>query len=188
LRRLSLLAGLALIALAFVAATRIENTRQGLIAEVTLYLCGALGLVLLFYGLFARSRPSTSNQSESVEARTPQAKVPTANDLVLGTTGILFAIILLSGLAFSAGMLWLVLGFVLLLPMIAGSFYLSLRFIRAPIRDWRVDLRAFSRAASQQKHSNHDQSDRPDDIPMDKSKVVGEKEDAKDKQDQPEGH
>src|SRR5258708_1268262 len=188
LRRLCIFAGLALIAVAFVAATQIENTRQGLIAEVILYLAGALGLVFLFYGLFARSRPSTSSESHSVEARTRQPKVPTANDLVLGAAGAILAIVLLGGLAFSAGILWVVLGAVLLSPMIAGSFYLGLRFLRAPKRDWRVDLSPFRDATSQKKHSNDDQSDGPDHIPVDKSKVVAEKKDTSNKQDQTDGH
>src|SRR5258708_32511556 len=118
LRRLCIFAGLALIAVAFVAATQIENARQGLIAEVILYLAGALGLVLLFYGLFARSRPSPSSESHSVEARTRQPKVPTANDLVLGAAGVILAILLLAGLAFSAGILSLVFWAVPLPPLL----------------------------------------------------------------------
>jgi hypothetical protein len=188
LRWLSILAGLALIAVAFVAATQVENSRRGLIAEVILYLGGAVGLVLLFYGLFARSRASTTVQRQPLEARTHKPRVPTANDLVLGTSGIVLAIVLLSGLAISAGTLWLVLGFVLLLPMIAGSLYLSLRFLRAPNRDWRVDLRPFRGAASQKKNSDHDQSDRPDHVPGNKPQVVGEKKESDDNQDQTEGH
>lgn len=39
--------------------------------------------------------------------------------------------ILLGGLALSGGGLWLGLGFALLLPMIAGSVYLCVRFLRA---------------------------------------------------------
>lgn len=188
LRWLSILAGLALIAVAFLAATRVENSRQGLIAEVILYLGGLVGLVLLFYGLFARSRPSTSVQSQPIDARTPEPKVPTANDLVLGIGGIVLAIVLLSGLAISGGMLWAVFGFVLLSPMIAGSIYLSQRFLRAPTRDWRVDLRPLRGATSQKKRPDHDQSDRPDHVPVNKSQVVSEKKDANDKQDQTEGH
>lgn len=188
LRRLTILAGLALIALAFVAATRVENSRQGLIAEVILYLGGAVGLVLLFYGLFARSRPATSIPSQRLEVPGREPKVPTANDLVLGTAGLILAIVLLSGLAISAGLLWLVLGFVLLLPMVAGSFYLTLRFVRAPTRDWRVDLRPFRGAASQKKNPDHDQSARPDNVPGHKSQVVGEKKNANDNEDQAEGH
>jgi uncharacterized membrane protein HdeD (DUF308 family) len=188
MRWLSLLAGVALIAVAFVAATRVENSRQGLIAEVILYLGGAAGLVLLFYGLFARSRRSTSVQSPPLEARAREPKVPSANDLVLGTAGIVLAVVLLSGLAISAAWTWVAFGLVLLLPMVAGSFYLTLRFLRAPTRDWRVDLRPFRGAASKKKHSDHDQSDRPDHVPVNKSQVVGEKEDAKDNQDQTEGN
>src|SRR5579859_1419255 len=119
LRWLSITAGLALIAVAFVAATRVENSRQGLIAEVILYLGAATGLVILFYGLFARPRSSTSVGSPTNEFRAQEPKVPTANDLVLGTSGIILGIVLISGLAISGGILWAVLAFVLLLPMIA---------------------------------------------------------------------
>jgi hypothetical protein len=188
MRRLSIIVGLALIALAFVAATRVENSRQGLIAEVILYLGGAVGLVLLFYGLFARSRPAASIQNRRLEVPMREPKVPTASDLVLGAAGLILAIVLLSGLAISAGLLWVLLGFVLLLPMVAGSFYLTIRFVRAPTRDWRVDLRPFRGAASQKKNSDHDQSDRPDHVPGDKSQVVGEKKNANDNEDQTEGH
>lgn len=187
LRWLSILVGIALIAVAFLAATQVENSRRGLIAEVILYLGGAVGLVLLFYGLFARSRTTTA-QKHPLEPRAREPKVPTANDLLLGTAGIVLAIVLLGGLAISAGSLWLVLGFVLLLPMIAGSFYLSLRFLRAPNRDWRFDLRPFRGATSQKKNPDHDQSDRPDHVPGDKPQVVGEKKDSDDNQDQTEGH
>jgi hypothetical protein len=187
-RWLSILAGVALIAVAFVAVTRVDNTRQGLIAEVITYLGGLSGLILLFYGLFARPHASASDKRRPSKAIEPEPKIRTANDLVLGTAGILVAIVLVSGLAITSGTLWAFLGFVVLLPMVAGSFYLSLRFLRSPTRDWRVDLRPFHDAAREKKHPNDDQSGGPDHVPVDKSQVVGEKKKAYDEQDQTEGN
>jgi hypothetical protein len=48
---------------------------------------------------------------------------------------------LVAGIAFSAGAPWALMGLVLLLPMILGSAYLCLRFVRAPQREWKIDLR-----------------------------------------------
>lgn len=157
MRWVSIIAGLALIAVAAIAATRVENSRQGLIAEVITLLGGLAGLVLLFYGIYSRPRPSTSVRSQSPGSIATQPKVRSANDLVLGTTGIVLAVGLLSGLAVTGGLVWATFGFILLMPMVAGSFYLSLRFIRAPSRDWRVDLRPFRGAARQEKDTDHDQ-------------------------------
>lgn len=173
LRWLSILMGLALIAVAVVAATRVENSRQGLIAEVITYLGGLTGLVLLFYGLFARPRRSApvSTPSQTV---TSEPKVATANDLVLGVVGIVLAILLLGGIAITAGLVWAGFGLILLTPMLAGSAYLSLRFLRAPYRDWRVDLRPFRQAASQKKDADRDQNQGPHDVPVDKPDGVGE--------------
>ena len=50
---------------------------------------------------------------------------------MLGTGGIVLALILVGGLAFSGGALWAVLGLALMLPMISGSIYLCIRFLRA---------------------------------------------------------
>jgi hypothetical protein len=144
------------------AAIRVENSREGLIAEVITLLGGLAGLVLLFYGIYSRPHPSTSVQSESSASIATEPKVRSANDLVLGTAGIVLAIGLLGGLAVSGGLLWATFGFILLLPMVVGSIYLSLRFLRAPSRDWRVELRLFRGAANQKKRSDHDQSGGPD--------------------------
>jgi hypothetical protein len=187
-RWLSIVAGVALIAAAGVAVTRVENSRQGLIAEVITYLAGLSGLILLFYGLFARIRPSASEKSRPVEGSALEPKAPTANDLVLGTVGIVVAIALVSGLAISAGTLWALLGFVLLLPMVAGSLYLLLRFLRAPTRDWRVELRPSRHSARKKKYPDDDQRDRPDHIPTNKPQVGGKKEKTNDEQDQTEAN
>lgn len=173
--------------MAAIAATRVENSRAGLIAEVILYLGAVAGLVLLFYGLYARHTPATSVPSPS-SASTPPEQIRYANDLVLGGAGIFLALVLLSGLAISAGILWATLGFILLLPMLAGSFYLSLRFLRAPLREWRVELRPFRKSPREKKDADHDQSNRPDHVPVDKSQVIGEKEKPNDDQDQAKRH
>jgi hypothetical protein len=187
-RWVSVVVGLALIGVAAIAATRVENSRAGLIAEVITYLGGLLGLVLLFYGVYARRGPSSSVRSDPSISTAPEPKVRSANDLLLGTLGIILAVFLLVGLVLSGGTVWATLGFILLLPMVAGSFYLSLRFLRAPARDWRVGLRPFREATSQKKHADRDQNRGPDDIPVDKAQAVGEKNQTNHDEDQSKGH
>jgi hypothetical protein len=64
-----------------------------------------------------------------------------ANDLVLGGGGLLIAAALLTGLNVSGGWLWTLMGALLLTPMVIGCAYLIAAFIRAPRREWRIDLR-----------------------------------------------
>lgn len=184
----SVVAGLALIGVAAIAFTRVENSRAGLIAEVIGYLGAVAGLVLLFYGIYARPSSATSVHSESSQPISRESKARSANDLVLGTAGIVLAVVLLSGLAISGGTLWATLGFILLLPMLAGSCYLSLRFLRAPTRNWRLELRPLLGAARQQKQADHDQRDRPDHVPVDKSQVIGKKKNSDNDKNQAERH
>jgi hypothetical protein len=127
-RWLSLVAGIALVALAFAAATRVSDTREGLIAEVITLLGGLAGVTMLIYGLTVRKRPTMSAASQRTVAH-PRPR--STNDLVLGGGGIALGLILLSGLALSGGLAWAALGLALLLPMIAGSVYLCVRFLRA---------------------------------------------------------
>lgn len=137
MRWLSLAAGLALIALAFAAGSRVADTREGLIAEVVALLGGLSGVSLLLYGMFAGIRRAPAGPASAIA--TPTSRVATARpvrDLALGTAGILLAVILVTGLAVSGGALWAGLGTALLVPMIAGSLYLCVRFARAPARDW----------------------------------------------------
>jgi hypothetical protein len=142
LRWLSLGAGVALVAVAFAAATRVADTREGLISEVITLLAGLVGISLILYGLFASTRPSGAAAQAAVPTRTEkQQTVPTANALVIGGGGIVLAAVLLTGLAISGGVLWAGLGLILLLPMVAGSAYLCVRFLRSPERDWTIDLR-----------------------------------------------
>lgn len=131
MRWLGLVAGAALVALAFAAATRVADTREGLIAEIVTLLGGMAGVLLLIYGLAGR-RPAnspTSTAPQAPEQRPPRLRSRT--DLLFGAGGIGLAIVLLSGLSVSGGVWWAGLGAVLLLPLIAGSAYLFVRFLRA---------------------------------------------------------
>lgn len=128
MRWLSLGTGIVLIGVAFGAATRVADTREGLIAEVITLLGGLTGISFVLYGLFARARravPAPAHRS------TEPAAIQPARDLAIGGGGLLLAAVLLSGLAVSGGWQWAALGLVLLLPMIAGSIYLCARFLRA---------------------------------------------------------
>lgn len=126
----SLIAGVALLILAFLAYTRIADTREGLIAEAVLLLAGAAGLTLAIYGLSARdARHAISPPATRTQAR-PFATERSPHDLALGAAGIVLSAVLLTGLAVSGGLLWAGLGFLLLLPMLAGSVYLCWRSIR----------------------------------------------------------
>ena len=131
MRWISLVAGAALVVLAFAAVTRVSDSREGLIAEVITLLGGLAGIGLLVYGLAARrtapGRPGLSGLPYPRSSSRPRA----ARDLVLGAGGIGLALILLGGLAISGGVLWAALGLALMLPMISGSVYLCVRFLRA---------------------------------------------------------
>ena len=141
MRWLSLTAGIALVVVAFAAGSRVADTRQGLIAEVIALLAGLVGISLVLYGLFANVRPPAPGQTRAqARAAVRPAQVPSARDLVIGVGGLALAAVLLSGLGVSGGLAWAGLGLVLLLPMVAGSAYLCIRFLRAPRRDWKIDL------------------------------------------------
>jgi hypothetical protein len=130
-RWISLVAGAALVVLAFAAVTRVSDSREGLIAEVITLLGGLAGIGLLVYGLAARRTPGGHpSLTRQLDARPPPRPRAT-RDLVLGAGGIALALILLGGLAVSGGGLWAALGLALLLPMISGSVYLCVRFLRA---------------------------------------------------------
>jgi len=129
LRRLSLAGGFALIVLAFAAASRVTDSRAGLVAEIVTLLGGLAGIGLLTYAFAARprsARPSTPAGSPRPAAARPRS----TRDLVLGAAGVLLAIVLVTGLAISGGIMWAGFGLALLLPMIAGSVYLCVRFLR----------------------------------------------------------
>lgn len=119
-----------MVILAFAAATRVADTREGLVAEVVTLLAGLAGVGLLIYGFTA----GRMDRGEATGPRPPAPAAPrprTRRDLLLGVGGIAVALGLLTGLALSGGPLWAGFGLVLLLPMIAGSVYLCLRFLRA---------------------------------------------------------
>ena len=136
-------AGLLLVTLAFIEAAQVADTRDGLIAEVITLFSGLGGVSLLLYGLVPRRRDTRPTQP--VQQERPRTR-RTANDLLLGAGGVVLAVALLSGLAYSGGWGWAALGGVLLVPMTAGSAYLLIAFARAKDRDWTLDLSSLFRA------------------------------------------
>ena len=128
MRRLSLVAGAVLIVIAFAAATFVADTREGLIAEVVTLMTGVIGVSLLLYGLLARARPASR---PSVSPGPEPSRAPSSREFTIGAAGLGLAVILIGGLAVSAGWQWAALGSVMLLPMIAGSAFLCRRFLRA---------------------------------------------------------
>lgn len=141
MRWLALGAGAVLIAAAFVAATRVADTREGLVYEVVTLLAALAGVSLLLYGLVAtlgRSRPGVQAHPPATQARD---RVHNAGELLLGVSGLIVAAVLLGGIAATAGVVWALLGTILLLPMIAGSAYLCFSFARGPRREWKIDVR-----------------------------------------------
>ncbi len=128
MRWLSLIAGIALVAIAFGAATRVADTREGLIAEVITLLAGLVGISLVLYGLFTGARPTTRPALPRSPAPT---RPPSAREFAAGASGLAVAAFLVGGLGITAGWQWAALGSVLLLPMIVGSTFLCARFLRA---------------------------------------------------------
>ncbi|GAC1508738.1 MAG: hypothetical protein NVS1B3_10230 [Candidatus Dormibacteraceae bacterium] len=127
MRWLSLIAGVGLVAIAFGAATRVSNTREGLIAEVITLLAGLLGVSLVLFGLVGRRPPSAP-----AAPRLPvPGAAPTVRQFAIGAAGLGLAAILVGGSGISAGWQWAALSSVLLLPMIVGSAVLCVRFLRA---------------------------------------------------------
>lgn len=129
-RWIALVVGIALIVLAFAAATRVADTREGLVAEVITLLAGLAGLGLGSYAFFARDHPAATRPMRPPRP-TPLQRSGSPRDLALGAGGIGLSIVLLAGLGISGGFLWAGLGFLLLLPMLAGSVYLCWRSLRA---------------------------------------------------------
>jgi hypothetical protein len=142
----ALAAGLVLVGVAFFAAGRVADTREGLVYEVITLLGGLAGVSLILYGLFANTgehvRPASARSPVSLATPPP---VQSANDLLLGGSGLLVAAILVIGIGINAGPPWALLGLVLLLPMVTGCAYLCFRFLRAPEREWRIDLERLTR-------------------------------------------
>jgi len=139
-RWIAALAGLALVAIAFIAASRVADTREGLIAEVVTLFAGLVGVLLLLYGLVPK-RAAVARDATPASPSPRRAGPRSANDLLLGSAGLLVAAVLLTGLVMSGGWQWAVIGALLLLPMIAGCVYLCAAFMAAPERDWTISLR-----------------------------------------------
>jgi len=139
-RWLALAAGAGFVVIAFLAGSRVEDTRQGLIAEVIALLAGLAGVSLIMYGWVAANIRTHAVSAPEVKSSSA-TQVRTANELVVGSSGLVVALFLIVGIAISAGLPWAALGLVLLLPMVIGCTYLCLRFLRAPERDWRIDLK-----------------------------------------------
>ncbi|HEY2599071.1 MAG TPA: hypothetical protein VGJ79_11400 [Candidatus Dormibacteraeota bacterium] len=143
MRWLALVVGAALVAVAFVAAGRVADTREGLIAEVVALLAGLVGisLVLFAWGSGARPRPGGA----PARGATPTVQIRSATELLAGASGLVIAAGLIAGVWLSAGGPWVLMAAVLLLPMILGCAYLGVRFWRAPKREWKIDLRQLRR-------------------------------------------
>jgi hypothetical protein len=138
-------AGIAMVVLAFASATRVADTREGLIAEIVTLLAGLAGVSLLLYGLLAGARRPILRSTPPAPTQPSAPIARPATDLLLGAAGIATGLVLLLGLGFSSGVEWALLGMVMLLPMLAGSIYLCVRFARAPTRDWKIELRRAGR-------------------------------------------
>ena len=145
MRWVALAAGAVLVATAFFAGSRVADTRDGLIYEVVALLAGLAGVGLVLYGWVAPAAVAHRMIPRPAPTSPPPVRVRTANDLLLGGGGLVIAVVLVAGIGFSAGAPWAVMGLVLLLPMIIGSAYLCLRFLRAPQREWRIDLQRLTR-------------------------------------------
>jgi hypothetical protein len=129
-RWLALVAGAALLVLAFAAAGRVTDTREGLVAEVVTLIGGATGFLLLIYAFAARKRAASPPSPAKTAA--PRAEYRrTTRDVLLGGGGIAVAMLLVAGLAVSGGPMLAGFGLALLLPMLAGSVYLCVRYLRA---------------------------------------------------------
>lgn len=129
-RWVALIAGIDLIAIAIGAVTRVADTREGLVAEVVTLFAALGGISLLIYGLAARPRPASPRPVAEAAVATAAAPRP-RRDLVIGGTGVVLGAALFTGLAVSGGPLLAVFGLALLLPMLAGSVYLCVRYLRS---------------------------------------------------------
>ena len=133
-------AGVILVVVAFLAGSRVADTREGLIYEVVTLLAGLAGVSLLLYGLVAPMSRAASTLHAPRVAPAATQRVHNAGELLVGVAGLVISVVLLGGIAATAGVLWALLGGVLLLPMIAGCVYLCVSFARAESREWTIDF------------------------------------------------
>jgi hypothetical protein len=140
-RWLALATGAALVIVAFLAGGRVANTREGLVYEVIALLAGLAGVSLVLYGWVAAAVRAGSGTPRSPLALQPRVQIRSANELLIGGGGLVVAVVMVTGIGFTAGVLWALMGLMLLLPMIIGCAYLCWRFLRAPRREWKIDLR-----------------------------------------------
>src|SRR5436309_1578918 len=96
--------GVLLIAVAFMAASRVADTRQGLIAEIVTLIAGLAGVALLLYGLVPQRSASGPPQLQP-RLRT-EGRPRTANDLLLGAGGAVLAALLPGATADNARPVW----------------------------------------------------------------------------------
>jgi hypothetical protein len=139
-RWIAALTGLALVAIAFFAASHVADTREGLVSEVVTLFAGLGGVLLLLYGLVPK-RGAAARKVTPGPPALGRAGPRSANDLLLGSAGLIVAAVLLTGLVMSGGWQWAVIGGLLLLPMVTGCAYLCAAFVAAPDRDWTINLR-----------------------------------------------
>ena len=93
-----------LVAVAFLAGSRVADTREGLIYEGIALLAGLAGVSLVLYGwVTGTARPRTGPSSPSA-AVPPAAPIRSANELLIGGGGLVVAAVLVIGIAISAGM------------------------------------------------------------------------------------
>src|ERR1700694_1613212 len=90
-------------ALAFPAAARVTDPREGLIAEVILLFAALAGIGLLVYGLTARRGLSAAPRppARALDAAPPLAR--SRRDLLTGAGGVALGAGLMGGLASSGG-------------------------------------------------------------------------------------
>src|SRR5258708_6484367 len=128
MRWAALAMGVILVVVAFLAGSRVADTREGLIYEVVTLLAGLGGVSVWRSGLVARrSRAGRTPQSPPAAPPVTQG-VHNAGELLVGVAGLVISAVLVGGIAVTAGLLWALLGGVLLLPMIAGCGYLCVSF------------------------------------------------------------
>jgi hypothetical protein len=140
-RWLALASGAVLVAIAFVAGGRVADTRAGLVFEVIALLAGLGGISLIMYGWVASSARAYAGSQRRPVTREQPVQIRSANELLIGGSGLVIAAVLVGGIGLSAGLGWTLMGVLLLLPMVIGCAYLCLRFFRAPQREWRIDLK-----------------------------------------------